>query len=947
MKNKKLLWLLIGLVSVCVLLAACGSKVDPTEPSETVTEAPTETVPEETEAPQIEETEPTEPTEPVETTEPEETQPEETEPSGGATKPNVNTGTGGGYNPGGNTDPTEPTEPGEPTQPVIEVPAAGSENNAYYEQIKDGSGEFSTVKIPAGGTVHYRIQTAGSFLRIEDTDISIVFNGEDHTHQDGVIELVLPADDSAPIALQFSNRSAEAKQFKVAVQDAVGSQSNPILLDSMEEVAVSLEEGDMDGVYYLWTADKTGELKLGLTGEVPAGLNVSVNGKAAQLTEDADGKMSLSVKQDDEILIQVQAETDAEGNAPAAQLVLQGYIMQTVELKITQFPTEEETIVIPAGKSVYYKITGAKNKLLEVNAEDIRIAYNDSSVTPDEAGKLGLKLTDSPALIEIFNTGAEDRTYKLKFDYPVGHEKNPQVLTALGELPTVTQATENGYFYSYTVPSAGVVSFQMWTYPELENVKTDISLTNKTKGETVTLWTTDENGDPLENANISLNVAEGDELSIHVTAKNIAGRNVDAEFTVYGELYGSEEMPILVEYPGFEANVPAGKTLYYQGYNMSDLILSMEGESVQISHNGVNYTPVGGKITFSVVAEGRMPAVFGITNQSNKAAVYKVVFTYPVGHAENPDQLKLGTTTLTQQAASSDYYYTFTAPRAGTLTLKFDAAAQWMYAVDNITQGIYGDAQWSDSDPLVAETTLTVKARDEIRVRVNTYDAANMFETPAGTVIFEAEYVSGPTAVKNLATPTNTTLIPGECGLYTGQFYDHVLNISNAKDLIVIYGGTKYVAAANGEISVEFPAAGTGTQPDLEFKVQNIGSANITRSMLFSTKDVGSKENPDTLQYGPNVMTQTQNNGADYYYTFNVTANGRFTITFDADADWIYQLTNLTRNQTSGVQISSMGRNSYTITVRKGDVLELFVNTFDPSTGGSPVGTVEFTVVPA
>ena len=43
MKNKKLLWLLIGLVSVCVLFAACGSDENPTEPSQVETEAPTET----------------------------------------------------------------------------------------------------------------------------------------------------------------------------------------------------------------------------------------------------------------------------------------------------------------------------------------------------------------------------------------------------------------------------------------------------------------------------------------------------------------------------------------------------------------------------------------------------------------------------------------------------------------------------------------------------------------------------------------------------------------------------------------------------------------------------------------------------------------------------------------------------------------------------------------
>ena len=488
----------------------------------------------------------------------------------------------------------------------------------------------------------------------------------------------------------------------------------------------------------------------------------------------------------------------------------------------------------------------------------------------------------------------------------------------------------------------------MWTYPEIENVKTNITLTNQTTGKTESLWTTDGSGAEVENQTASVSVSEGDQLSIHVTAKNVAGRNVAAEFVIFGELYGSEELPIPVMYPGFTANVPAGKTLYYEGYNMSGLILTLTGENVKVGHNGAEYTPASGKITFTVTAEGRSPAVFAITNNADKDASYEVVFTYPVGHEENPASLLLGTNTLTQKAGSSDYYYTFTAPRAGTLTLRFDPAAQWVYAVDNLTQEIYNDTQWSDSDPLVAETTVTVKARDVIRVRVNTYDTANMFEAPAGTVVFEVKYVSGPTAVKSMAAPPNINLLPGEYGVFTGQFYNYALTISNAKNLVVNVNGTDYYADASGEISVDMPASdGSGTQPDLMLTVHNTGTANITRSMFFSTKDTGSKENPDILQYGPNVMTQTQNNGTDYYYTFTVTANGRFTVTFDADSDWLYQLTNTTRNQTSGLQMSVMGRNSFTLTVRKGDVIELLVNTFDPKTGGSPIGTVEFTVVPA
>ena len=150
MKNKKLLWLLVGLVSVCVILAACKQTGNPTEPTQEVTQGPTEGEEAPTQAPTApEETEPEETgeTEPEETaTEP--TEPEETEASGGATQPNLNTGTGGGYNPGGSTDPTEPTEP---TEEPVEEPEPNTQNNqlmliVVLAVVLIGGGIFFVVK---------------------------------------------------------------------------------------------------------------------------------------------------------------------------------------------------------------------------------------------------------------------------------------------------------------------------------------------------------------------------------------------------------------------------------------------------------------------------------------------------------------------------------------------------------------------------------------------------------------------------------------------------------------------------------------------------------------------------------------------------------------------------------------------------------------------------------
>lgn len=964
MKNKKLLGFLLGLLSivlsVSLVLVACDSGEDKEKTTETVGEQNADPTKGESTAPNVTEPKETEPeatqpnaTEPEETipeetepdaSEPEETQPEATEPV--ATQPSgpsVNTGTGGGYDPGT----SDPTEPATPTEPEIIVPAAGTENNAYTEQLKSAAGSFTTVKIPAGQNIYYRIKTPGAFLRIEDAEVSVVYNGTTYEPVEGVVEITLPEDDSQVIALQLINRGEEEKSFGVTLKDAIGSQTNPIVLHTLSNVETDLPEGNETGVYYTWIADQSGVLNIALEdaegAEDVADAMITVGGKTVRLSENG-GQAQISVSAGDEVSLQVLTNDPH----PAAKIRLSGYVAVIVDLTVSEIPADVETVTVPGKQSVLYRISGIRGKILMIRDSDFSVLFDGTVYSADESGVITISIPAGTTKVELelMNDSEEEKATVFRFNYSLGHEQNPHVLTELGELETATSSDQNGYYYNYTATETGVVTFQIWVAPEQPDAKTDIALTNATTGESNTLWVTDEAGEPVQGDTVSVNMKKGDQLTIRVSVTNKLGRNINANLVIYGELYGSEELPIQVAYPGFTANVPAGETLYYEGYNMGGLILSMTGENGTISHNGTTYE--GSPISFTVVADGRNPAVFAIRNTGTNDAVYQITFTYPVGHSENPAKLALGSNVLTQETGATDYYYTFTAPRAGKLTLTFDSSAQWLYAVDNLTQGTYGDTQWSDSDPQVAETTISVKINDVIVVRVNTYDAANMFETPAGTVTFIAKFVSGPTKINNLNGATNTNLTPGEYAAYTGQFYDYVLSIKGGEKLVVYFDGTAYYPDATGEIKVEFPASdGSGSQPDLEYMVHNTDTANVVRSMTFSTMQQGSIENPAPLQYGPNVMVQTQNNGADYYYTFTVTANGRFTVTFEAEGNWLYQLRNLTRNMNSGIQLSSMGRNTYTMTVRKGDVIQLMVNTFDPATGGSPEGTVEFTVVPA
>lgn len=927
MKNKKLLWLPVVLLLIVLVLAAClltkcvwdgYSNPEETQPTQGQTQ-PEPTQPEPTETDPVL-------TEPV-ATEPEETEPEETEPeettAPGSSAPSVNTGTGGGYDPG-TTEPgaTEPET--EVTEPVIEVPPAGSEANPYYENIQNGAGEFTTVKIPAGATVYYRIQTAGAFLRVGSEDVSVIYEEPTQKTRDGMAQLELPADDSEPISLAFTNNSDEDQNFPVQIVGPVGSASNPIEVGTPEDISAALEKDDVDGLHYQWTADREGMLKLWADSSKDVDINLFVNEKAVQLTQDNGGKLCAPVEAEDVLLVQLLAKSDSEGNIPAAEVKLHGYIAQMVDISVMFVPFEAEPVTVAAGESAYYTITGANGKQLQLAAENAQIYCGEETLLPDEKGVIRLSITQDTQQIEVCSTDSQENTFVVKLNYREGHMLNPQVLEQLGdELIAQTSATEGGHYYSYTAKDSGVVTFQIWTAPDNASAISKILLTNNTTGETAELADAD--------STVSMQVSAGDELSVSVTVENVFGAGLDAQLSVLGNHFGTAETPIVVEYPGFTADVPAGQTLYYQCYNMNGILFSMNESNVTVSHNGTEHT--GEQIAFTVVSEGRNPAVFAITNTGTEDGQFAGVFTYPVGHAENPAPLILGSNTLTQKAGAGDYYYTFTAPRAGKLTVRFDESAQWVYAVNNLTQGTYGDTQWSDSDPQVAATEIAVKKNDVIQISVNTYDKDNMFEAPAGTVEFTAEYVSGPTKITNLTVSTAATLIPGEYAIYTGQFYGKMLTITGASNTVVYYDGTAYTPDSSGKISVLFPESGT---ENLQIKLHNTGKTNITRSLFFGGTDVGTDSNPDVLELGTTTLTRKA--GDDFYvFTYTAQARGTLTLTFGGDVDCMYFI----NNQTLGYSDTAPTRR---ISVRAGQTITIAVRAYDSATPTTPpAGTITIT----
>ena len=498
-----------------------------------------------------------------------------------------------------------------------------------------------------------------------------------------------------------------------------------VKLDSIDEIKVSVPEGPFTKTYK-WTPEKDGTLSVTFyEWELPEGTQMDITMKQgensvtySQMAEDAEFALEVEAGVAVSIVVSKTSEaalettfygffTEPEGteNNPVFLFELQNTVTTSFENTWFQGYFSGTTMTVTG--------TGAYN--VTVNGE--ATAAVDGVVTMDV-------VTPNPRMPFIF---AIDQVgeYTIEFAYPAGSQMNPTQLV-IGENTAEIAEGSQGYYYTWTAEEGGTLTITMpegnWSYV-INN------LTSFAYGDTQ--WS---DSDPVVNPAV-ISVMAGDEIELVVNTydpenmwSNPAGTLVvTAAFEVAAN---SETNPIIIEpvwnddYTSASATVtaPVGTT-YYGAYGFGGMMLSINGgEPVLLE------------------SDDRLPAVFAITNEGAGEKEYTLVFTPPLGSYNNPAPLVMGENTATVEEGSwSGYLFNWTAEADGKLTITMPEG-NWFYVINNLTTGIYGDSQWSDSDPVVNPAVVNVKAGDKIELSVNTYDPANMWSNPAGTLVITASF---------------------------------------------------------------------------------------------------------------------------------------------------------------------------------------------------------------
>lgn len=791
---------------------------------------------------------------------------------------------------------------------ITELETEGEEGTAENPTDATGKASFE-VTVEPGKEVYTELYKAtGMYLSIkgQSKDFYVLYNDKKYTPDSSntVGFVVSTGDNYTPSVFGIGNTGTETQKFGVTLSFLPGTFNNPYAM-KLGEFTVKVNAGNDQGVNYVYYAPENGTLTvqcLKATSGVEYGYTLyntstmAVRSLEEDGTKDDSGKPTLSVKANkgDKILLTVATLPDDTFSYPAGTFTF-----------LASYEAGEGVTVEKIEKIDYtVTVTDENDQPLKDIAVWLTKDSQTASAKTDEKGVATLNLGKG--------------TYGGSVSVPEGYtlENNAFQLTEEAPAATVKLTTAVDKRVDYTVraedpdgnPVAGV----------------EVMVIGGESG------TTDENGNVvflLEPGNYSVMTVSmpagfqcGDMLTL--TAETLSGTFV----LTYAP--GTAQNPIMLT--ELDNTVTNPGTVYYGG-RFSGATMEITGAAgFQVLLGDQTLTDTDGVVTCPVVAEDpRSPVIFAITGDGD----YRITFTYPVGHRTNPAQLVLGENKVTLSAGSSDYFYNWTAIGDGELTLTMDPAAHWVYSTANLTTGVAGETHWSDDETPVITETLTVSAGDKIQVAVNTYDPADMFNSPAGDVVFQAAFVF----VAEAADFT-TALIPAG-GSVTYRLLNPeagTLAITDA-NAYVVSGGTTYQPDSTGKLSVKL---GSGEYDQLV--IGNTGDTDAEFSVTF-TWPKGSRRNPEEIKRFP-VTTRLQAGDTDgYYYVYKPTQTGTLTLTKNvstpANVDY-----NLTLSRNDGAQTVTPNPADTTKTVSlyviPGDAVVLHLQAVPAANGTYPAVTV-------
>ena len=429
---------------------------------------------------------------------------------------------------------------------AIFVPVVGTEENPIqieWNWNETWSEATATVTVPANTSIFASFTNGGMMLTINDGEpVEITGNGW------------------MPQVLEFKGAEEGETVYNLKMFSPVGSFDNPAELVIGENSCEIAENSN--GYIYKWTADSDGELTITMGADVESwsycvnNLTTWVYGDTYSSTdEEIVSSYTVAVAAGDEIQITINTPFSYDTwSSPA------GTVTFTADFAIpegaegnpifVQFEMDESYmygnafVTVPAYTTYYFQSYGIGGMTLEIateQAENEGWWIVDRFTLPNVMGR-------QPVVFSVTNDTAEDKEYGLSVSWAIGSQMNPENVTWWYGSTGVelAEGDTDGYYFTHTAPITGPVEFflnQAFSFETGEDVAADIIVTNMNTYEQKVLSVDGVDG------MMYMDVTEGDELQIIVTAQPDENWNYPAAYIYwgYGYIEGTEGNPTRME----------------------------------------------------------------------------------------------------------------------------------------------------------------------------------------------------------------------------------------------------------------------------------------------------------------------------------------------------------------------------------------------------------------
>ena len=635
---------------------------------------------------------------------------------------------------------------------------------------------------------------------------------------------------------------------------------------------------------------------------------------------------------------------------------------------ILQLPDAFASVSIPAEGTVYQLIWGVQTGLLSIEDPDAYVVYGGETYEPDEYGVVQVPFapveteeepgpeeqeeegeagsegeTESqlqPHLFQLGSKSKEARSFYLSFQAPLGSAENPKMLEAVDGVISMEAALEagdeDGYYFSYLAETGCRMTLRVES--ATENVEYDIIAT---VGETVLKLSEAEDGV------LTVDIPAWETVLIQVLAlPGEDGTCPAADIRIQCQLEntsGTKENPIIIsgEFPIVTDVLEPKTEAYYSVFGAGGMILTIEDPDAYVIAGEETWTAVDGVVTGEVVSTNpREPVLIAVGNSGEAGKSFTVNFAFKPGNMMNPDQLLLDAyNTAVIAAGSADgYWYTWTAEEEGILTITLPDG-HWMYLVNNITQGVYGELQYSDAEEAVNIVELEVAAGDELNLMVCTYDPANPYEIPAGELPVYATFGTKAGTRENPIWLTDLeTVVPAAPGqnVYCNLVMSGVtMTVTGEGAFTVTYDAVTHTAV-DGVVTIAGLNA-SRFEPD-PMILTNQGTEAGEYTITFTYPE-GSSANPRLLELMGEYTVPVKGDGEGYFFTWIANGDGEFTVSMKSD-DWVFSVNNLTDYIYGDIYSSTQdGESTCSVAVSTGDEIQINIGT---ASGQDKAVVVEF-----